>query len=110
MAKSVTLEKRGHHWKTQALAKDHFAKILHRYKRKQSVPPGCDHDDLLALLEIYDVTGAKRGSGVASFFLDADREHGGTTDCFYVKRTDGSSEDFSVYKAVIYASQIQSKK
>ncbi|MEG1129621.1 MAG: DUF3223 domain-containing protein [Comamonas sp.] len=110
MAKSVTLEKRGLHWKTQTLAREHFVKMLHRYKRKQAVLPGSDHDDLLALLEIYDVSGTKRGSGVASFFLDADREYGGTTDCFYVKRTDGSSEDFSVHKAVIYTSQIQNKK
>lgn len=110
MAKSVTLDRRNLHWKTQSLAKDHFSAILHRYKRGQVVPPGDDHEDLLALLEIYDVSGAKRGPGVASFFLDADRDHPGNTDCFFVKRVDGSSEDFSIYKAVIFASQSQAKK
>lgn len=110
MTKSVSIEKRGHHWKTQTLARAHYTEILHAYKRGQVVPAGSHHEDLLALLEIYDISGAKRGFGVASFFLDADRDHGGNTDCFYVKRTDGSSEDFSVHKAVIYASQIQSKK
>ncbi|WP_416208686.1 DUF3223 domain-containing protein [Acidovorax sp.] len=110
MAKSVTLTKSGRHWNTQTEARAHFSEMLGRYRKGQAVPIGKDHDDLLALLEIYDVSGSKRGCGVASFFLDEDREHEGNTNCFYVRRTDGSSEDFSVHKAAIFVSKLQSKK
>lgn len=110
MAKSVTLEKSKRFWRTQGDAKEHFKKMLSRYQVGQSVSPGGDHDDLSALLEIYDTTGEKRGTGVDSFFLDRDREHGGTTNCFYVRRVDGTEIDFSVHKAVAYASQVQAKK
>lgn len=108
MAKSVTLAKAGRHWKTQTEARAHFSAMLKRYKRGQQVPPGADHNDLAALLELYDETGEKRGSGIASFFLERDIEHGGMNDCFYVKRTDGSQIDFSIHKAVSYVSQKQS--
>lgn len=110
MAKSVTLAKSRRFWPTQGEAKEHFSLMLSRYKVRQSVGPGEDHDDLLALLEIYDKSGAKRGAGVESFFLDRDREHGGATTCFYVKRVDGTDIDFSVHKAVAYISQLQAKK
>lgn len=110
MAKSVTL-KNGRVWRTQDLARKHFSDMLHRYKRGQNVVLGSqDHDDLLALLEIYDTDGSKAGQGIASFFLDADHAHPGNTSCFYVKRIDGTSEDFSVYSAVKYVSQIQNQK
>ncbi|MBS7778511.1 DCL family protein [Acidovorax sp. CCYZU-2555] len=107
MAKSVTLEKCERHWNTQSLARDHFVQMLHRYARGQTVAHGSDHNELLALLEIYDTDRTKRGCGVASFFLDADRDHPGNTNCFYILRTDGSSEDFSVHKAVKHVSQLQ---
>ena len=110
MAKSLRLIKSGRFWPTQRDAKEHFSLMLSRYKIGQSVGTGPDHDALAELLEIYDDTGDKRGSGVESFFVDRDREHGATTNCFYVKRTDGSEIDFSVYKAVAYASQIQARK
>lgn len=110
MAKPVTLIKSGRRWETQDSAKKHFVSLLNSYKRGQTVPQGSDHNDLLALLEIYDLSGAKRGSGVASFYLDAaPSEHQGNTSCFYVKRTDGSTEDFSVHQAVKFASQIQNQ-
>lgn len=110
MAKSVTLAKAGRQWKTQTEARAHFSAMLKRYKRGQQVPPGADHDDLAALLELYDVSGAKRGQGIASFFLERDVEHGGMNDCFYVRRSDGTHIDFSVYKAVSFVSQMQSAK
>lgn len=72
MAKSVTLKQCGRHWDTQGKAIDHFVDMLNHYKRKQAVPPGSDHNELLALLEFYDTNGTKRGCGVSSFFLDAD--------------------------------------
>lgn len=107
MAKSVTLKQCGRHWDTQSKAIAHYVEMLNRYKRKQAVQYGSDHNDLLALLEIYDTDGKKCGCGVSSFFLDADRDHPGNTNCFYVLRADGSSEDFSVYQAVRYVSRVQ---
>lgn len=110
MTKSVTLAKAGRFWPTQKKAKAHFSQMLSKYKIGQHVELDQDHNDLAALLEIYDTTGAKRGVGVQSFFLDRDRENGGATNCFHVKRVDGTEIDFSVHRAVEYTSKIQAEK
>lgn len=106
-AKSVTLKKAGRSWPTQANARKHFSQMLTKYTLGQRVTEEADHNDLLALLEIYDTSGSKRGAGVEYFFLDRDRENRGPTNCFYVKRSDGTEMDFSVHKAIVYASKIQ---
>lgn len=110
MAKSVTLEKVGRFWKTQSAAKEHFLEMLSRYQVGQSVEVKEDHDDLVALLDLYDTTGIKRGVGVESFFVAKDIDHGGNTTCFHVKRVDGTTIDFSLHKAVARISQAQAKK
>ena len=109
MAKPVTLNN-GKFWPTQTAAKAHFRAMLGKYANGQSVVDSADHDDLLALVEIYD--GAlksphetKAGPGIRRFFRDADRDHPGTTDCFFIERIDGSKIDFSFHKAIRVASQ-----
>ena len=109
MAKPVILSN-GRSWKTQLAAKEHFKAMLHRYSDGDEVPTSSpDHSDLLALLEKYD-SGAKPGEekcgeGVLSFFKARDVENGGTTSCFYVKRLGRTPIDFSVYKAIEFASK-----
>lgn len=109
MAKPVTLSN-GKSWPTQIGAKEHFRVMLGKYANGQRIADSADHDDLLALVKIYD--GAlkppqetKTGPGINRFFRDADKDHPGTTDCFFIERIDGSMIDFSFHKAVKIASQ-----
>lgn len=103
MSKPVQLSN-GRSWQTQSAAKAHFKEMLNRHTDGQRVTALADHSDLLALLEAYDHEtpehAKKSGSGVDHFVRDRDQEHGGLTSCFYVKRTDGSSIDFSYLRAV----------
>lgn len=109
MAKSVTLPN-GRTWKTQTAAKAHFKDMLGRYRNGHQITDPADHEDLQALLSVYDsdlLPGVepKSGSGIKCFFRDKDREHGGTTDCFYVERIDSTKVDFSFHRAVEVASR-----
>ena len=103
MAKPVQLSN-GRSWHTQSAAKAHFKEILNRHVDGQRVIASADHSDLLALLEAYDLEipehAKKSGSGVAHFFRDRDQEHNGLTSCFFVRRTDDTSIDFSYLRAV----------
>ncbi|MCA0184838.1 MAG: DCL family protein [Proteobacteria bacterium] len=111
MAKSLNLSGR-RSWATQKAAKAHFGAILHRYSNGEPITNNDDHNDLLALLSAYDAdtppAEKKSGSGVEYFFRDKEPEHGGVNNCFWVRRTDGSSIDFSFHKAVEYVSRAQS--
>ena len=108
MAKPVHLTN-NRSWSTQSAAKAHFKEILNNHTDGQRVTDAANHSDLLALLEAYDCRtslGAKKsGSGVDYFFRERDQEHNGLTSCFYVKRADGSSIDFSYLRAVETASK-----
>ena len=103
MAKPVQLSN-GRLWQTQSAAKAHFKEILNRHVDGQRVTAPADHSDLLALLEAYDHEipehAKKSGSGVDHFIRDRDQEHNGLTSCFYIKRTDDTSIDFSYLRAV----------
>lgn len=103
MAKPVQLSN-GRSWQTQRAAKAHFKEILNRQVDGQRVTTSTDHNDLLALLEAYDHEipehTKKSGSGVDHFFRDSDQEHNGLKSCFYVKRSDDTSIDFSYLRAV----------
>lgn len=108
MAKPVQLTN-GRSWPTQSAAKEHFKKILNCHADGQRVDDPAYHGDLLALLEAYDRDipheARKSGKGVDHFFRDRDQEHNGLTSCFYVRRVDGSSIDFSYLRAVETASR-----
>lgn len=104
MAKPVILPN-GRQWPTRTIAIEHFTQMLGRYSLDESVPPGADYDDLIALLRHYDrdvVSGAptKIGAGVDRFAKGQKRGEGFTTECFFVHRVDGSFDDFSFIKAI----------
>lgn len=106
---SITLPN-GRFWSKKSDAKAHFRAILGRYTVGQRVEDALDHEDLAALLKVYDLdlpSGAptKAGVGVAYFEKRPDMDHPGTTACFFVVRTDGSSIDFSLRHALDAASK-----
>ena len=95
----------GRAWSSREEAIAHFTQMLARYDLDESIPPGADHDDLMALLKHYDrdVPAAgetKIGAGVERFTKGQKRGVGFTTPCFFVHRIDASSGDFSFIKAV----------
>lgn len=107
MAKSkpITLPN-GRTWLKKGDAVEHFKRILGRYAVGRRVHDEADHDDLYALLKVYDAVvpqgkPTKAGTaGVAHFEKRLDIEHPGHTTCFYVVRKDGSSIDFSYRRAL----------
>lgn len=79
--------------------------MLARYTVGDRVYDVADHDDLAALLRVYDSvlgpgTPSKTGSGVAYFEKSLDMDHPGNTACFFVVRTDGTRIDFSTRRAL----------
>jgi hypothetical protein len=55
MAKPVNLSN-GRSWKTRKDAIEHFKNMLARYSDGDRIDAPSDHDDLRALLELYDMT------------------------------------------------------
>ncbi|WP_420998544.1 DCL family protein [Cupriavidus sp. 30B13] len=95
----------GRQWLKKGDAVEHFKAILARYADGDRVLDATDHDDLSALLKVYDAVvpaggPTKTGSGVGHFERRPDRDHPGRTSCFFVVRTDGSSIDFSTRRAL----------
>lgn len=94
----------GRAWSNKKDAKAHFRELLSRYDVYDQVTNVDDISDLTALLTGYDEelspAQSKIGVGLDYFEKRPDQEHQGNTACFYVVRTDGTSIDFSVYKAL----------
>jgi hypothetical protein len=109
MAKPVLLSN-GRSWATQMAAKTHFKTMLNRHFDGERIIDSRDHSDLLSLLEAYDRNiespMKKSGCGVEYFFRDRDQEHDGLTSCFFARRLDGTSIDFSYLRAVEVASKV----
>lgn len=104
MAKPVNLSN-GRSWKTRKDAIEHFKNMLARYSDGDRIDGPSDHDDLRALLELYDSDVApggetKAGGGVDHFTRQRNADEGWSTSGFHVHRTDGTSIDFSFYRAV----------
>lgn len=99
----------GKAWPKKGDAKEHFREMLNRYALWDQVTDTNDISDLTALLAAYDVNlppeHSKSGVGIDHFEKRPDQEHGGTTACFFVVRIDGTSVDFSVYKALDVAAK-----
>ncbi|WP_153065634.1 DCL family protein [Xanthomonas campestris] len=106
MARSVPIQlPNGRHWTKKGDAILHFKSMLGRYAVGARVLDPKDHEDLEALLEVYDrpLTNAadrKAGLGVVYFEKRVDLDHPGRTTCFYVVRRDGTSIDFSYLRAL----------
>jgi hypothetical protein len=104
MAKEVRLSN-GKVWRTRKDATVHFRDMLSRYKDGENIANPSDDSDLRSLLELYDSVlppGAKTkaGAGIASFSRERNSGDTWSTPGFHVHRVDGSSEDFSFYRAV----------
>jgi hypothetical protein len=104
MTKSVSLVN-GRKWKSRKAAIDHFKEMLARYKDGDRISNSTDHDDLSALLALYDSVvplGAekKSGTGIAHFSRQRNIGDNWASSGFHVHRTDGTSIDFSFYDAV----------
>jgi Protein of unknown function (DUF3223) len=102
-AKPVDLETRS--FKTQREATVFFSQILRQYKPGDRV--SAEHEpDLRALLKRHTEYQEKLGSGIAYFFVDipGDPEDkpklSKPQQCFWVCRTDGTKDDFSIGNCV----------
>jgi hypothetical protein len=103
VAKAVTLSN-GRSWSTQTAAQEHFRAILHRYADNQVIENRQDHEDLVALLQRYDMTitdgPPKIGAGIDHFERRRNVGEGWSTPGFWVIRTTGDATDFSYPSAV----------
>ena len=106
MGKTVCISlPNGRSWDRKGEAVAHFKSMLHRYADGERVSNTGDHNDLAALLTIYDSVlkqgeASKSGSGVSHFERRKDLDHPGHTSCFFVVRVDGTSIDFSTRRAL----------
>ena len=95
----------GKSWKNKGDAKDHFKDMLSRHAVGVRIVDDEDHNDLVALLTVYDSVlpagePSKVGAGIAYFEKRMDTDHPGRTFCFFVVRRDGTSIDFSYIRAL----------
>jgi hypothetical protein len=94
-AKPVTLGP--HHFKKKGDAAAHLKAMLRKYDVGDKVSAG-DTQVLHAALALHPDADAKVGCGITHFSV---RSADFGTKCFWLNRTDGTTEKFS-YKACIY--------
>jgi len=99
----------GREWPTKKEAEQHFRDMLAKFRDGETIPKGIDHDDLVALLQRYDLMDPigppKIGVGVDHFERRLNRTDFYSASGFWVVRTDGSATDFSYPTAVRAAPQ-----
>ena len=99
MAKSVLL-KNGRAFKTVTAAKEHFTQLLGGQELKKAFDGG----DLADIRAVYDDYCAKTNWAVksppSSFYPIHDRGPGYTTRCYGVTFEDGTTDNFSMEKAL----------
>lgn len=106
-AKPVQLQN-GKHWPTQSAAKKHFQAILHGYGPGERITEESHIDDLDALLESYDAGWEgpkKKAKPISHFSIEHNRAEGRTSRSVFIHYEDGSQDDFSLGKAVEWASR-----
>lgn len=103
MAKVINLTN-GKSWRTQSAALEHFKMMLARYRDGDVIDNLSDHDDLLALINRYDMLElsgqSKLGAGVKQFERRQNRGEVYVTSGFWIVRVDGTETDFSYITAV----------
>lgn len=104
MAKAVQLAN-GREWRSRKDAINHFRRMLARYTDGETISDPSDDSDLHALLILYDSalppnSPTKSGSGISHFTRQRNSGDGWVTSGFHVQRTDGTSIDFSFYRAI----------
>jgi hypothetical protein len=102
-AKPVEIDTRK--FRTQGEATAFFSQILRQYKPGDRVR--AEHElDLRALLKRHTEYSEKLGPGVAYFFVDLPGDPQDKTQlrdpgqCFWVMRTDGTKDDFSIKNCI----------
>jgi len=95
----------GRYWRTFGEANKYFSEMLGRYDVGDEVTDPKDHEDLHALLIRYDSIleegkPSKIGCGIEYFTKQNNSSFEWSTDGFWLHRTDGSSCDFSLKKAL----------
>lgn len=104
MAKKPVDLGNGRYWGSQGEAQDFFRELRDRYPVGAIVTDATDHDDLLALLRRYDMSGldgpSKIGVGIERFETRMNVTNGGRNVGFWAVRVDGSETDFSFIRAV----------
>lgn len=103
MVKSVELPN-GRFWRTQKEALQHFKDMLGRYENDEIVDSLEDHDDLVSILERYDLFElggpSKVGAGIKYFERRLNRGEGYSSPGFWAVRLDDTETDFSCPKAI----------
>lgn len=102
MTKSVTLSN-SRTWGSKKDALAHFKSMLAEYFPGDRISDQSHHQDLIALLMRYDKSAAGRskiGSGIDHFSKNRISKDGWTTECFFVHRVDGTTDDFSYIDAI----------
>lgn len=104
MTRSIKLSN-GQYWEKFGDASKHFTEMLGRYAIGDEVTDPKDHDDLYALLIRYESILAtdhpsKIGCGIEYFTKETNSSSKWSSDGFWLHRTDGSSCDFSLKKAL----------
>lgn len=108
---SITLPN-GRYWPKKGDAAKHFQDMLRRHQIGGRVSDAADHSDLSALVQVYDSVltageATKAGVGISHFEKHPDVDHPGNTACFFVVRTDGTSIDFSLGRALDVAGRVR---
>lgn len=74
-----------------------FQTMLYKYEENHPIDDKSDSDALLLLLQRHPDALQKIGAGVQYFFRGAG-DYG--TSCFWIRRVDGSEENFSFRKSI----------
>lgn len=85
------------HFTKKGDARDFLKAMLHRYRPGDRVNDA-DAAVLLEVLKRHPENSEKLGSGFQQFEVHRATEFG--TKCFWIKRTDGSLEDFSYFSCI----------
>lgn len=104
MAKKPVRLANGKEWPSRGDAISYFRELRDRYPISTPILDRSDHEDLLALLERYDLAitdgSGKIGAGVEHFETRVNVTNGGRSVGFWAVRIDGSETDFSFIRAV----------
>lgn len=98
MGKAIPVALGGVRFPTKKKALEHIRSILYSYKIGQTVTDPEHTAVLNDLLARHPEREDKVGSGVVAFFVGDGGEYGG--QCFWVRRTDGTTEDFSFVRCL----------
>jgi hypothetical protein len=92
MGKSIPIHFEHLSFNSKKQAQDYFREILHRNPLGADLT-GQDHTDVMALLTRHPKFNEKQGCGILALLVDRDDSPNGR--CFHLRRTDGTTDNFS---------------